>query len=147
MLMLYLFAYLLNRFVITFICFTFVLRWYNNYCILFQAIHLIAIWENLLPSTPKFIMSYFRRREFLVAAACGVSFLLSISYAIQVSQIKYSKVSVLDIFFEEIMLFIVIVDFTYFTDMVDIYQFDRSFKVQHYSFVLQSYNNDDEIKA
>ncbi|XP_053407768.1 sodium- and chloride-dependent GABA transporter 1-like [Mercenaria mercenaria] len=48
-----------------------------------QAIHLIAIWENLLPSTPKFIMSYFRRREFLVAAACGVSFLLSISYAIQ----------------------------------------------------------------
>ena len=121
MLMLYLFAYLLNRFVITFICFTFVLRWYNNYCILFQAIHLIAIWENLLPSTPKFIMSYFRRREFLVAAACGVSFLLSISYAIQVSQIKYSKVSVLDIFFEEIMLFIVIVDFTYFTDMVDIY--------------------------
>ncbi|XP_060578985.1 sodium- and chloride-dependent taurine transporter-like [Ruditapes philippinarum] len=48
-----------------------------------QAIHLIAIWENLLPSTPKFIMSYFRRREILVAAACGVSFLLSILYAIQ----------------------------------------------------------------
>lgn len=48
-----------------------------------QAVHLIAIWENLLPSTPKFIMSYFRRREFLVAAACGVSFLLSVSYAIQ----------------------------------------------------------------
>jgi hypothetical protein len=53
---------------------------------LFQAIHLIAIWENLLPSTPKFIMSYFRRREILVAAACGVSFLLSILYAIQVSE-------------------------------------------------------------
>lgn len=48
-----------------------------------QAIHLLAIWENLLPSTPKFVMSYVRRREFLVAAACGVSFLLSVSYTIQ----------------------------------------------------------------
>ncbi|KAL4231711.1 hypothetical protein ACF0H5_009287 [Mactra antiquata] len=48
-----------------------------------QAIHLIAIWENLLPSTPKFLMSYFRRREILVAAVCMISFLLSISYALQ----------------------------------------------------------------
>ncbi|XP_052773213.1 sodium- and chloride-dependent neutral and basic amino acid transporter B(0+)-like [Mya arenaria] len=48
-----------------------------------QALHLLAIWENLLPCTPKFLMSYFRRREVLVAAACGVSFLLCVPYAIQ----------------------------------------------------------------
>ncbi|XP_052249189.1 sodium- and chloride-dependent taurine transporter-like [Dreissena polymorpha] len=48
-----------------------------------QALHLLAIWENLLPSTPKFLMSYFRRRELLVAAACGVSFLLCVPYSMQ----------------------------------------------------------------
>lgn len=53
---------------------------------LFQALHLLAIWENVLPSTPKFLMSYFRRREVLVAVACGVSFLLCIPYSIQVSK-------------------------------------------------------------
>lgn len=48
-----------------------------------QALHLIAIWDNVLPSTPKFLMSYFRRQEFLIASACGVSYLLSVPYAIQ----------------------------------------------------------------
>ncbi|KAL5015977.1 hypothetical protein ScPMuIL_005566 [Solemya velum] len=58
-----------------------------------QALHLSTIWENLLPSTPKIVMTYLRKREYLIALVCAISLLLSIPYAMQCGMHLYQVIN------------------------------------------------------
>ncbi|KAL3864343.1 hypothetical protein ACJMK2_006034 [Sinanodonta woodiana] len=51
--------------------------------LLHQALHLLTIMDNLFPATPKFLMTYFKRRECIVAVFCFTAFLLSLPFAAQ----------------------------------------------------------------
>lgn len=48
--------------------------------IIHQVIHLSVIWESLLPSIPTMVMKRIQRREYLIAIACILSVLLSITF-------------------------------------------------------------------
>ncbi|XP_060076937.1 sodium-dependent neutral amino acid transporter B(0)AT1-like [Ylistrum balloti] len=58
-----------------------------------QAVHLVTIWETLLPVIPLPVMRIVRRRECLVAIACVVSMLISLPFASQAGIFIYMVVN------------------------------------------------------
>ncbi|OWF55038.1 sodium- and chloride-dependent transporter XTRP3-like [Mizuhopecten yessoensis] len=61
--------------------------------IVHQAVHLVTIWETLLPVIPLQVMRIVRRRECLVAIACTVSFIVSLPFASQAGIFIYMVVN------------------------------------------------------